>query len=115
IKYLPELKFYNDELNNKITILDMISHRTGLPRHDFSWYLFPIENKDSLLSRVKYHEPFTGIREKWHYNNFMYLAQGLITEKLTGKSWEDNIRERFFKPLNMSTSNLSIEELKKQS
>lgn len=114
-KYLPKLDFYNDELNNKITILDIISHRTGLPRHDFSWYLFPSESKDSLLARIKYQEPFTGIRQQWFYNNFMYLAQGLITEKLTGKSWEDNVRERFFKPLQMSTSNLTIEELQKQS
>lgn len=112
-KYLPELEFYNDNLNNEITIVDMVSHRTGLPRHDYSWYLFPSESKDSLLARVKYQEPFTGVREQWYYNNFMYLAQGLITEKLTGKSWEDNIRERFFKPLKMSTSNLTIEELKK--
>ncbi|WP_405608575.1 serine hydrolase [Polaribacter sp. Asnod1-A03] len=110
-KYIPELSFYNNELNNEVTILDMISHRTGLPRHDFSWYLFPTENKDSLLARVKYHKPYTGIRKQWYYNNFMYLAQGLITEKLTNKSWEDNIRERFFKPLNMSRSNLSIKEL----
>lgn len=111
-KYLPELEFYNDELNNQVTILDMVSHRTGLPRHDFSWYLFPTNSKDSLLARVKYQESFTGIRKQWYYNNFMYLAQGLITEKLTGKSWEDNIRERYFKPLNMTTSNVSIDELK---
>ena len=114
-KYLPELEFYNDELNNTITILDMVSHRTGLPRHDWSWYLFPTDDKSELIARVEYQEPFTGIREQWYYNNFMYLAQGLITEKLTGKSWEDNIRERFFKPLNMTTSTLSIEELKEQS
>lgn len=111
-KYIPELEFYNDELNNNVTLLDMVSHRTGLPRHDFSWYLFPTENKDSLLMRVKYHKPFAEIREQWYYNNFMYLAQGIIVERLTGKSWEDNIRERFFKPLQMTTSNLSIKELK---
>ena len=110
-KYLPELEFYNDNLNNNLTLLDMVSHRTGLPRHDLSWYLFPTEDKDTLLARVKYHKPFTGIREQWHYNNFMYLAQGVIIEKLTGKSWEDNIRERFFKPLQMTTSNVSIAEL----
>ncbi|WP_347372554.1 serine hydrolase [Aequorivita sp. Q41] len=114
-KYLPELAFYNDQLNNTITILDMVSHRTGIPRHDISWYLFPTKSKDSLLARVKYHEPFTGIREQWYYNNFMYLAQGLITEKLTGKSWENNIRERFFKPLKMLNSNVTIEELKSHS
>ncbi|MDT0556143.1 serine hydrolase [Patiriisocius hiemis] len=110
-KYIPELEFYNNDLNNNITIEDMVSHRTGLPRHDISWYLFPTESKDSLLARVKYHKPFTGIRQQWYYNNFMYLAQGLIAEKLTGKSWEDNIRERFFKPLQMHSSNLTINEL----
>ena len=114
-KYLPELEFYNDELNNTITILDMVSHRSGLPRHDWSWYLFPTDDKSELIARVEYQEPFSGIREQWYYNNFMYLAQGLITEKLTGKSWEDNIRERFFKPLNMTTSTLSIEELKEHN
>lgn len=114
-KFLPELEFYNDALNNEITILDMISHRTGLPRHDFSWYLFPTEDKDSLLARVKYHKPFTKIRKQWYYNNFMYLAQGLITEKLTDKSWEDNIRELFFKPLNMTRSNLTIKEMQNSS
>lgn len=109
--YLPQLDFYNDELNNNLTIKDIISHRTGLPRHDMSWYLFPTEDKDSLLRRVKHHEPFASIRETWYYNNFMYLTQGLITEQLTGKSWEDNVRERYFKPLDMKRSNLTIAEL----
>jgi hypothetical protein len=43
----------------------------------------------------------------------MFLAQGMIAEKLTGKSWEENIKERFFAPLGMTTSNLSIHDLKK--
>lgn len=115
IEYVPELSFYNDELNSNIIIKDLMAHRTGLPRHDYSWYLFPTYDKDSLLLRVKYHEPFTGLRQQWYYNNFMFLAQGVIAERITGKSWEDNIRERFFAPLGMSRSNLSIEELEKSS
>ncbi|WP_066756804.1 DUF3471 domain-containing protein [Sphingobacterium populi] len=42
----------------------------------------------------------------------MYLAQGMIAEKMTGKSWEDNIRTHFFNPLGMSQSNLSIAAMK---
>ena len=113
-KYLPELEFFNDELNTKLTITDLVSHRTGLPRHDFSWYLFPTKSKDSLMMRIKYHEPFAGVREHWYYNNFMYLTQGLITEKLTGKTWEENIKERFFTPLNMERSNTSLKEWLKE-
>src|SRR5207249_1772591 len=36
--YLPELKFYNDYLDEHVTLIDMMCHRTGLPRHDLSWY-----------------------------------------------------------------------------
>ena len=115
IKYIPELKFFNNDMNNSIVIKDLMSHRTGLPRHDFSWYMFPGSNKDSLLKRIVHQEPFTGVRKQWMYNNFMFLAQGVIAERITGKSWEDNIRERFFKPLGMTRSNVNIEELSKSS
>ncbi|MBG7631248.1 MAG: serine hydrolase [Bacteroidetes bacterium] len=115
IKYIPDLKFYNDEMNNNIIIKDLMSHRTGLPRHDYSWYLFPTNNKDSLLLRVEYQEPFIGVREQWYYNNFMFLAQGVIAERITDESWEENIKNRFFEPLDMTRSNVSIEELEKSS
>jgi len=114
-EYIPELKFYNDEMNNHINIKDLMVHRTGLPRHDYSWYFFPTDNKDSLLQRVEYHEPFTGLREQWYYNNFMFLAQGVIAERITGKSWEENIKERFFIPLEMTRSNTSIKELEEST
>lgn len=112
-KYIPELKFFNDQMNNTIQIRDLMSHRTGLPRHDFSWYLFPSDSKDSLIQRIAYQEPFAGVRERWYYNNFMFLTQGVIAEKITGKTWEENVRERIFKPLGMERSNLSIPEMQK--
>lgn len=111
LEYIPHFRFSTDEMNNGISIKDLMSHSTGLPRHDFSWYFFPGKTKDSLLKRVTFQEPFTGVREQWYYNNFMFLAQGVIIENITGKSWEDNIRERIFKPLGMTRSNLSIDEL----
>src|SRR5450631_468992 len=30
--YMPDLKFYNNEMNDHITLRDMMCHRTGLPR-----------------------------------------------------------------------------------
>jgi len=108
ITYIPELSFYSKEMNSNITIKDMMSHRTGLPRHDYSWYLFPTNSKDSLMMRIQYQEPFKDVREQWYYNNFMYLTQGVISERITGKSWEENVQERIFDPLGMKQSNLDI-------
>ena len=68
-----------------------------------------------MLMRVQYQEPNAGIREKWQYNNFMFLAQGVMAEKLTGKTWEENIKQRFFDSLGMRRSNFSIEEMVKDT
>src|SRR3954471_14307777 len=35
---VPSIQFYNDYLNNTITLRDMLSHRTGITRHDSIWY-----------------------------------------------------------------------------
>ncbi len=109
--YIPELAFYNNDMNNDIIIKDLMRHSTGIPRHDISWLYFPTQDKDSLIQRIKYQEPFTGVRQQWHYNNFMFLVQGVIAEKITGESWEDNVRNQFFKPLEMTRSNVSIAEM----
>ncbi|MBF8149430.1 serine hydrolase [Winogradskyella sp. F6397] len=111
-QYIPELEFYNDEMDNTITIKDLMRHSTGLPRHDGSWYFFPSHSKDSMVAKVKYHEPFTGVREQWYYNNFGFLLQGVITERITGKTWEENIENKFFKPLGMNRSKTTIDGMK---
>ena len=105
--YLPEVAFYNDELTNNITVRDLTCHRTGIPRHDYSWYLNGT-TRDSLVKRIKYMENFAGLREKWYYNNFMFLLQGVIAEKLSGETWESNIQKQFFEPLGMNTSNFTL-------
>jgi CubicO group peptidase (beta-lactamase class C family) len=111
--YLPELRFYNDQMNNTITLRDMMCHRTGLSRYDLVWYLFGSGSRDSLIRKIQYMEPSAGIREKWQYNNFMFAAQGLLVEKMTNATWEENIRTRFFQPLGMNESNTSIKDLQK--
>ena len=112
IKHIPELRFKNAEMNELITIRDIMTHRTGLPRHDISWYLFSSNSRDSLIQRIAYQEPFAKVREKWYYNNFMFLTQGVIAERITGRSWEENIDQHFFQLLEMKTSSTVIDGLK---
>jgi len=110
--YLPELVFKNDYTNKHATLRDMMCHRTGLPRHDYSWY-GSTASRNELLERVRYQEPTFELREKYQYNNFMFMAQGIVIEKLTGKSWEDNMREKIFKPLGMNNTNMSVIDMEK--
>jgi CubicO group peptidase (beta-lactamase class C family) len=109
--YFPTLTFFNDAMTDLISLRDMMSHRTGVARHDFSWYMFTSSSRDSLMRRIAYLEPFTDVGKTWEYNNFMFLVQGMVAEKITGYSWEQNIREKFFQPLGMSRSSFSASGL----
>jgi len=113
--YLPDLIFYNNGMTDNITLRDMMSHRTGLPRHDFSWYLFSTLSRDSLLKRIQYMEPTAGVRDKWQYNNFMFMLQGVVAEKLTGQKWEQDIKTKILMPLNMNRTNFSVIDMAKDN
>ncbi len=107
--YLPDLKLYNDELTNNVTTKDLMIHRTGIPRHDYAWLLNPT-TKDSIYNGLQYLKPFTALRDKWYYNNYMYFLQGYLTEKLTNKTWEENIKSKIFEPLGMRNTFLSVKD-----
>jgi CubicO group peptidase (beta-lactamase class C family) len=107
---VPIIQFYNDELNNTVTIRDMLSHRTGISRHDMIWYKSDFTRKE-LFDRLKYLEPSQPLRQGFLYNNMMYAASGYIIEYLTQKTWEDFVREHIFKPLDMNSSVFTIKEM----
>jgi CubicO group peptidase (beta-lactamase class C family) len=110
--YLPELVFNNEYLTGHVTTRDMMTHRTGLPRHERAWY-GSSATRDSLLYRIRFFEPSAELRQTWQYNNFMFIAQGVLAEKLYGKKWEALISEKIFQPLGMTQSNFSVTDLQK--
>ena len=111
-EHLPALQF-QDGREAQVTIRDLMTHRTGLSRYDHSWYIFNTDSRDSLIRRVKYMEPTVELREKWLYNNFMYLAQGMIAERITGKTWEESVQEHFLNPLSMKRTNFDVNDMAK--
>jgi CubicO group peptidase (beta-lactamase class C family) len=110
---VPVIQFYNDQLNNNVTLRDMLSHRTGVTRHDLIWFKSPFTRKE-LFERLKYLEPQEPMREAFLYNNLMFAAAGQIIEIKSGKRWEDFVRERIFTPLDMNTTCYTIADMLKQ-
>ena len=113
-KYVPQITFYNDELNANVTIRDMLSHRTGISRRDGIWYKSDFTRRE-LFDRLKYMEPSIPLRQGFLYNNLMYAAAGQIVQDLSGQTWEDFVKSRIFTPLNMSHSMFVTEDMQKQA
>lgn len=104
--YLSTFKLYTPELTEQMTIRDLITHRSGLPRHDLVWYSSDFSRED-LLSRLQYLEPSKPLRTTFQYNNLMFMTAGYIAGQLNGTSWEDAIAARVFKPVGMTGTNFS--------
>lgn len=108
-QFVPTIRFYNDELDRSVTIRDMLSHRTGVTRHDSIWYKSTFTRRE-LWDRLRYLEPAAPMRTKYLYNNLMFTAAGQVIEELSGKTWEQFVQQRIFDPLGMSRSTLTIED-----
>jgi CubicO group peptidase (beta-lactamase class C family) len=113
-QFVPTIQFYNEDLNNSVSIRDMLAHRTGISRHDLIWYKSDFSRKE-LFDRLKYLEPSQPLRQGFLYNNMMYAASGYIIEYFTHQTWEDFVRAQIFKPLEMNNTLYSIKEMLKQS
>src|SRR5205809_123428 len=108
--YLPDFQLYDDFATREMTPRDLVTHRSGLPRHDGLWYGRSF-NREELYRRLKYLEPSASFRSRWQYQNLMFLTAGYLVERRTGRSWDDLIRERVFAPLEMTRSNTSVRDL----
>jgi CubicO group peptidase (beta-lactamase class C family) len=99
--------------SDRLTPRDLVTHRSGLPRHDLLWYNNLGESRKPMVARLAFLEPSADIRTKFQYNNLMFLTAGYLSEVMTGKSWEASVKERIFDPLDMARTNFSIDETQK--
>lgn len=111
IEYMPDFRMYDDFATQEMTAVDLLCHRSGLPRHDFVWYFNQDLNRQDLYQRLQYLEPSASFRSTWQYQNLMYMTAGVLTEKISGQSWEDFISARILNPLGMSSTNFDINTL----
>src|SRR5215211_6040541 len=44
--YVPSIEFHDDDLDRTVTVRDMLSHRTGITRHDLIWYKSDFTQKE---------------------------------------------------------------------
>ncbi len=112
--YLPTFKMYDPVLTEQMTIRDLITHRSGLPRHDMVWYSSDFSRED-IIRRLQYLEPNKPLRSTFQYNNLMFMTAGYIAGLLNGKSWEDTVRERILTPLGMNATNFSLKDSQNSS
>lgn len=106
-EYLPSFTLFEPFAGERMTPRDLVTHRSGLPRHDLAWY-HSAHSRAELIRRLRFLEPNKDLRSFWQYQNLMYMVAGYLVEHITGQTWEAFVQERIFSPLGMANSNCDV-------
>jgi CubicO group peptidase (beta-lactamase class C family) len=112
-KYLPDFQLYDPYVTREMTIRDLLSHHSGLATFggDLLWYQTTYDRKE-IIHRIRYLKPTSSFRSRYGYQNIMFLTAGEVVAAVSGKSWDEFVRERFFIPLGMTSTVTSIKAFK---
>ena len=114
IKYLPYFKM-KDQRYKSITLLQMLSHTSGLPDIEAEELYSSWENPeydDQALERYVYSVQDKSLianpGESYVYSNMAYDILGDLISKVSGMSFEQYIEKNILNPLAMNKSTSTI-------
>jgi CubicO group peptidase (beta-lactamase class C family) len=113
-EYLPDFKMYDPFATERMTPRDLVTHRSGLPRHDLMWYNSPFSRQE-LFEKLRYLEPNKDFRTTFQYQNLMFMTAGYLAGHVAGSTWEQLVRKAVFEPLGMKSSNFSVTDSQKST
>lgn len=106
---LPDFKMYDPWVSDNLQIKDLTTHRTGLAGQTGTYIPNLGYDRDDVYNMLQLIKPDYSFRGAYKYNNITFIPAAKIIEKVTGKSWEDNLQERIFDKLGMTRSTFNGE------
>lgn len=107
---IPEFRLQDALATERLSVRDLLCHRSGLPRHD--WVHMPGDlGGAQMLPLLRHLAPSRELRDVFQYSNLGYMVAGMVTERLSGQRWEDFTTERLLKPLGFQNFGFTIEAL----
>lgn len=104
-KHIPELDFYEG-----ITIRHLLIHTAGIPDYmgllEKNWNKTKIADNEDVIKEYARSKPSPLFKpnERFSYSNTGYLLLGTIIERVSGKSFEDYLRQTIYQPLGMKNT-----------
>ncbi|HET7564992.1 MAG TPA: serine hydrolase, partial [Gemmatimonadaceae bacterium] len=109
-KYLPWFQIEGPYVTREVTVRDLLTHRTGLPRGDQLWYASGFSRLE-VLHRVRFLQPQWSFRSHYGYQNIMFMAAGEVLHAASGATWDDFVRSHILTPLGMTRTRTGITAL----
>lgn len=111
-KFLPYFKLRDPDADSKITLRDLLSHRSGLNRTDLAMVSGAL-NRQELIQVAAMAKPTAKLGQKFQYQNVMYAAAGEAVAAAQKSTWDKLIAAKIFKPLGMKNSDTTVAAMQK--
>jgi CubicO group peptidase (beta-lactamase class C family) len=100
-EYLPYFSLADQTASCRTSLRDLITMRTGLPRHDWAWLGNP-QSRTDLVRSAAHLQMSAAFRDRFQYSNLSVTIAGHVAERVTGQAWEELVARRLLQPLGMS-------------
>lgn len=111
--HVPGFQMYDAYVTGAMTVRDLLTHRSGLGlgAGDLLWWPSTSFSTDEIISRLRYIKPATSFRDRYAYDNLLYIVAGKIIADKDGKTWGQSIHDRILAPLGMRNTTTSVEAM----
>jgi len=101
--HLPGFQMYDPYMTDHMTVRDLLTHRSGLGLGEGDLMIFPNTNRNrsEIVHALRYLKPATGFRERYAYDNILYIVAGALVEAVSGESWENFVTRNILSPVGM--------------
>lgn len=113
VDHLPDFRMYDPWVTREFTVEDLMAQRSGLPGYVGDGQGLMGFDRAHIIRTLRFLKPVSSFRSRYAYQNGVFLVPGALLEKHTGKTWEENVRERLLKPLGMSASSVHLDGWRK--
>lgn len=111
---LPEFRMHDAYVSQQFTIIDLLTHRSGLGLGAGDLLFWPDTDvtREEIVQRLRYLKPVTSFRSSFAYDNLLYVVAGEVVARVSGRSWEDFVQDRLLTPMGMADAAPTYDRLR---
>ena len=117
IDHMPDFRMWDSWVTREMTVRDLLVHRSGLGTGAGDLLFAPNSSlsRKETVRRLRHLKPATSFRSGYAYDNILYIVAGQLIEEVTGRTWEQFVREEVLRQLRMDRSTVSNAEFQATS
>lgn len=115
VDIIPEFRMYDPYVTEHFTIVDLVTHRSGLGLGAGDLMFIPDGSDfkiEDVITSFQHQEPVSEFRTKYDYDNLLYIVAGEVIHRVSGKPWDTFVEEEIMNRIGMKRSAAYRENLK---